>query len=301
MPTTSQHKEPLPYQSDLQSLGVMVPIRLSPLKVLPGRHPLGRSGNGLRFLRTRPFQQGEDNPRDVDKFSPPGDRQVIEWEEEAQASIMVLADVSASMALSAKSALRNAALLQITYSLWRAGDRVGTQFFNSGLHQVIRHANLKTQMERLAQVLATAPARGETDIASVLDQFLRQHRRHCPDVLFLVSDFVALEGPAVEPGRDWRSLLGQLRQNLIPVVITFEVPPDTRGMVKLWDPERRSRRLTWFSGGRVREINREERRRVDELTMKFRSAGLDYLVLSSQRQIYPQLARLARQRRGRKN
>ncbi len=104
MPITSPHKEPnqaLDSQS-LQALGVLMPIRLSPLKFLPGRHPLGRAGSGLRFLRTRLFQQGEDNPRDIDKFSPKEARQVIEWEEEAQASIMVLADVSASMALPAK-------------------------------------------------------------------------------------------------------------------------------------------------------------------------------------------------------
>lgn len=301
MLTVTRDKDPLPYQADLQALGVMVPIRLSPLKVLPGRHPLGRSGNGLRFLRTRPFLQGEDNPRDVDKFSPAEDRQVIEWEEEVQASITLLADVSASMALPVKAALRNAALLQITYSLWRAGDRVGTQFFNSRIHQVIRQANLKTQMETLATTLANLPAGGETDIATVLDQFLRQNVRSCPDILFLVSDFVTLEGPGIEPGHDWKAVLNRLRHNLIPVVITFEIPSSTRGMVKLWDAERQSRRLTWFSGDRVRQINNEEKQRVENLTQKFRSAGLDYLVLSGQRQIYPQLARLARQRRGRKN
>ena len=72
-------------------------------------------------------------------------------------------------------------------------------------------------------------------------------------------------------------------------------------MLKLWDPERQARRLAWFSSSRVKQINQEEKDRVAALTSKFRAAGLDYLVISSQREIYPQLAQLARQRRGRKN
>jgi uncharacterized protein (DUF58 family) len=285
----------------LQALGVLIPLRLSPLKFLPGRHPLGRAGGGLRFLRTRPFQAGEDNPRDIDKFSPPDDRQVIEWEEEVQASITLLADVSASMALPLKAALRNASLLQLTYSLWRAGDRVGTVFFSSTLHQEIRQANLKMQMERLSEALTGMVTPASTDIVSVLRTYLNQARRRHPDLLFLVSDFVSLTENDFELDTQWRPILNQLRHNLIPVIITFEIPAGIRGMMKLWDPERRTRSLTWFSPDRVGEVNREERERVASLTQHFRAAGLDYLVVSGQRQIYPQLAQLARQRRRRKN
>ena len=63
----------------LQSLGVLLPIRLSALSFFSGRHPLGRVGEGMRFLRTRPFESGQDNPRDIDKFSPPDEYRINEW------------------------------------------------------------------------------------------------------------------------------------------------------------------------------------------------------------------------------
>ncbi|NNE37377.1 MAG: hypothetical protein HKN08_03650, partial [Gammaproteobacteria bacterium] len=73
------------------------------------------------------------------------------------------------------------------------------------------------------------------------------------------------------------------------------------GMLKVWDPERKVRRLTWFSSSRIKKINREEQERVEKMINTFRSIGLDYLVISDQQQIYPQMAQLARIRRGRKN
>ncbi len=303
MLSTSLRKENRPdiNRHALQALGVLMPIRLSPLKFLPGRHPLGRAGSGLRFLRTRLFQQGEDNPRDIDKFSPKDARLVTEWEEEAQASIMVLADVSASMALPAKAALRNATLLQLTYSLWRAGDRIGTTFFSSALHKEIKAANLKMQMENLTEAMANLGVYPETDILTVLRRYLYQVSRKRPDLLFVVSDFVSMHEENLQLDSHWYPVLNQLRHNLIPVIITFEVSTGIRGMLKLWDPERRTRRLTWFSSDRINQVNQEERERVASLVQKFRAAGLDYLVISSQRDIYPQLAQLARQRRGRKN
>ena len=303
MLTTSPHKEtgPVKGRNALQALGVLMPIRLSPLKFLPGRHPLGRAGSGLRFLRTRLFLQGEDNPRDIDKFSPKEARQVIEWEEEAQASVMILADVSASMSLPTKAALRNTTILQLTYSLWRAGDRIGTIFFSSALHKEIRAANLKVQMEHLNRELANLDVYPETDILSVLRRYMNQSARNRPDLLFVISDFVSMQTESMQMDSHWYPVLNQLRNNLIPVIVTFEISMGIRGMLKLWDPERRTRRLTWFSSDRIKQVNQEEKERVDNLVQKFRAAGLDYLVISSQREIYPQLAQLARQRRGRKN
>jgi uncharacterized protein (DUF58 family) len=303
MLTTTQHKPepPVVDRDALLALGVLMPIKLSPLKFLPGRHPLGRAGSGLRFLRTRPFLQGEDNPRDIDKFSPKGDRQVIEWEEEAQASITILADISASMAIPFKSSLRNAAILQLTYSLWRAGDIVRTILFGSGLNQEIKAANLKNQMERLTACLSNIVVQDETDISSVLTKFMHKVNRNVPDIIFLVSDFVSFEKNRFHMDFNWQQVINRMQHNLVPVIVSFEVGSGIGGMLKVWDPERQSRRLTWFSSARVRKINQEERNRVDRLKNMFRAAGMDYLVINSQRDIYPQLAQLARIRRRRKN
>lgn len=298
-----QHKQ-IPSIIDRQSLhalGVLIPIQFHPVKVLPGRHPLGRAGDGMRLLRTRPYVAGEDNPKDIDKFSPANERRVVEWEDEAQASITLLADTSASMSASTKAALRNACLLQLTYSLWRAGDRVDTTFFDSSLRQQIRAANLKIQMERLAAALARQHATEMTDISSVLRLYLDRFRHHRSDLLFVLSDFVTTGTGKSDPETTWRPLLKQMRRNIVPVVISFEISRRSRGAIKLWDAERQSRRQTWLSSQRIQRINQEEKERVASLVSYFKSAGLDHMILSNQRQIYPQLAKLARMRRIRKH
>ena len=105
----------------------------------------------------------------------------------------------------------------------------------------------------------------------------------------------------IAPAADWRPILKQLHRNVVPVIVSFEVPKEMQGLVKLYDMERKRRQLTWFSQRRIGDVNREERERVANLIRSFRSAGLDYMLVSSQFQIYPQLARLARMRRQRKH
>ncbi len=288
-------------QQALHALGVLVPVRFNPVKIMPGRHPLGRAGDGMRLLRTRPYIAGEDNPRDIDKYSPADAPRVMEWEDEAQASIMLLADVSASMALPQKAALRNACLLQLTYSFWRAGDRVATTLFDNCLQERIRAVNLKMQMQRLIAALSEPRAASTTDINAVFRQYLDQVRHRHSDLLFVVSDFVKTDDSDIIPARDWRPILNQMQRNVVPVVVSFEVPEEMQGLVKLCDVERKRRRITWLSRPRISRVDREERERVKTLARSFRAAGLDYMVVSRQIQIYPQLARLARMRRQRKH
>ena len=287
-------------RESLHALGVLVPIHFHPVKVLPGRHPLGRAGDGMRLLRTRPYVPGEDNPRDIDKFSPPGDLQVMEWEDEAQASITLLVDRSASMASNLKAPIRNACVLQLLYSLWRAGDRVGMAFFDTRVREQVRAANLRAQMQQTITALQRPHPVAATDVSSALNTFVRQDRRRHSNLLFVISDFLTENGAAFSPETDWRDAINEIQQNIVPVIVSFQLPADTEGLIKLRDAERPSRRMAWFTRRRVQQINREERTRVASLIRHFRSAGLDCITLAHQREIYPQLARLARVRRRRK-
>ncbi len=284
----------------LHALGVLVPIRFHPVKVLPGRHPLGRAGDGMRLLRTRSYIPGEDNPRDIDKFSPPGDLQVMEWEDEAQASVTLLVDRSASMDSRLKAPLRNACVLQLIYSLWRAGDRVGLALFDTAVREQIRAANLRTQLQKTVAALRVPHPVAATDVSAALNTFVRQDRRRHSNLLFVVSDFQSADGRSVNPESDWRDAISEIQQNIVPVIVSFELSPQIEGVIKLADAERPTRRLAWFTRDRVRSVNRAERNRVASLTRHFHSAGLDCIAITHQRDIYPQLARLARVRRRRK-
>lgn len=284
----------------VHALGVLVPIQFHPVKVLPGRHPLGRPGDGMRLLRTRAYVPGEDNPRDIDKFSPPGDLQVLEWEDEAQASITLLVDTSASMKTELKAPLKCACVLQLIYSLWRAGDRVGLALFDAQLRREVRAANLRAQVAQTLAALRQPGSGPAKDISSVLNEFVRHDRRRHSNLLFVLSDFVMPDEREFQPEVEWRDAINEVQRNIVPVIISFELGDDIEGLVKLCDPQQSSRRMIRFTRDRVARINREERQRVAALAKKFRSAGLDCMRVANQRDIFSQLTRLARVRRQRK-
>lgn len=287
-------------RESLHALGVLVPIHFHPVRVLPGRHPLGRPGEGMRLLRTRAYVPGEDNPRDIDKFSPPGDLQVMEWEDEAQASTTLLVDRSASMASNLKAPIRNACVMQLLYSLWRAGDRVGLALFDTQVREQIRAANLRAQMQRSVKALRAPAGAPRTDVSGALNAFVRQDRRRHSNLLFVISDFLTGDDRDFDPEKDWRDAIKEIHQNIVPVVVSFRLSDSVEGLVKLRDAERPARRLAWFNRDRIRRINREELRRVKALVHRFRAVGLDSITLTDQRDIYPQLVHLARVRRRRK-
>ena len=285
----------------LHALGVLLPVRLAAVSFLSGRHPLGRAGDGMRFLRTRPFEPGQDNPRDIDKHSPPGEYRVNEWEAEAQASFMIYADVSASMQFSPKAALTNLTVLQLTYSLWRASDRVRTTLVNAAGREQIAKRNLKGQLEETMRLLGQTGLAAGVDALDLLGEHARQQRSTTDNLVFLVSDFCSTgAGAAASNTGSWQSLLRELRCDVVPVIISFELARRQRGSIRLWDAEQQRHRLTLLTPSRIAAINAKERERVAFLQRLFRRLGLDHLVLTDEHDVYPELARLARWRRRRR-
>jgi uncharacterized protein (DUF58 family) len=301
MPTNDEREEAILDKRRLQALGILLPIRLHALSFLPGRHPLGRAGDGMRFLRTRPYEPGQDNPRDIDKFSPPGELWINEWESEAQATIRVYGDVSSSMSFQPKAAVRNLALLQLTYSLWRSSDRVRTVLFSSDDREVIAEKNLKSQLEALTGRLSRNPLLPGEDAFDLLDRVSADAKTAREDLVFMVSDYCPVSMQARRKTlEEWRTMLRRMPCEVVQVIVSFELPPAGRGTIKLWDPERRKQRLTLLTPSRIDRINADESRRVAELEILFRSLGVDFLTLRRERDVYPGLARLARLRRRRR-
>ena len=285
----------------LQSLGVLLPIRLSALSFFSGRHPLGRAGEGMRFLRTRPFESGQDNPRDIDKFSLPGEYRINEWEAEAQAAVMIYADVSASMLFGSKAALLQLTLLQLTYSLWRASDQVRTTLYHEAKQQLIAKPNLRGQLEQLIVELNHGGLQVGRNAIDVLTEHASNRKGARDDLLFIVSDFCpATTDPAADDVHDWRAVMRALSCDVVPITISFELQAGQRGAIRLWDAERRQRRLTLLTSSRIAAINAAERARVEKLQALFRRLGVDHLVLRRELDVYPELARLARWRRKRR-
>jgi len=285
----------------LQAIGVLLPVRLKDLSFLPGRHPLGRAGEGMRFLRSRPFEPGEDNPRDIDKFSAEDDCWVNESESEVQASIYLLCDISASMAFPGKASVRNLALMQLTYSLWRASDRVRAIFYSKEGMEEYAERNLKNQLEKLGRRLANSTWQNGLDVTDALAAADISSRGKKNDIIFIISDFSPVSSAEDQFSiSHWRSMMRKIPGDLVPVIISFTLSNEVLGMCKFWDPERHQQRLTLLTPARIARINSMEKQRVVDLEGFFRKLGLDYLVLRQQRDVYPQLARLTGLRRRRK-
>lgn len=293
--------EPILDKRRLHALGVLLPLHLSALSFSSGRHPLGRAGDGMRFLRTRPFEPGRDNPRDIDKFSPPNELRINEWEAEAQASIELIADVSASMKFPPKSSLLNHTLLQLTYSLWRAGDRVTATLFNNEVETQIAQRNLRGQLDQLVKYLQKNDLCGGRDPLELLLQRNQSQVGKGADLVFLVSDFLLADDhseAATEVA--WRQTLKDSRYDIVPVIVSFRLNTQQRGSVRMWDAERNQQRFMLLTPSRLQRVNAEEQVRVARLERRFRRVGLDYLTVWQERDIYPALADLARWRRGRR-
>ncbi|MDH3554156.1 MAG: hypothetical protein OER22_16210, partial [Gammaproteobacteria bacterium] len=220
---TDDSAEPVLDKRRLQALGVLLPISLHALSFLPGRHPLGRAGDGMRFLRSRPYEPGHDNPRDIDKFSPADEYWVNEWEKEAQAVIRIYGDVSNSMNFEPHAAVRNLTLLQLTYSLWRASDRVRVVLFSSDETEEFVEPNLKSQLECLARALSAKPARPGKDAYDMLESVAMSARPVRDDLAFIVSDFCPVAmSDAGKSRQQWRDILRRLSFDVVPVLISFE-------------------------------------------------------------------------------
>jgi uncharacterized protein (DUF58 family) len=286
----------------LQALGVLLPIKLMSLTFLPGRHPLGRAGEGMRFLRSRPYEPGEDNPRNIDKFSPPDQLWVNEFEAEVRAQIVLLCDMSGSMAFTPKDNVRNLSLLQLTYSLWRASDSIRTVLYTQDEGEFYSERNLKTQMEKLSKRLGEHSWGEGLGPLDALRKYSLRSRGNSDDLIFLVSDFVRISDSMGHHGPQlWRSVLRRISGDFVPVIISFNLSTDIVGSVKLWDPERQKQRLTYLTPSRIEKINEREMQRVLKVESFFRSLGLDYLIIRNERDVYPQLAKLKGLRRRRKS
>lgn len=282
----------------LQALGILLPLRLTGISFFSGRHALGRAGDGMRFLRTRPFEAGQDNPRDIDKFSPPGELRINEWEAEAQATIQIVADVSASMQFAPKKSLLNLALLQLTYSLWRAGDRVKTTLVNSTSSETIQKRNLKSQLDQLILQLKSDALHSGRDMIDVLTERQQNVHGSNEDLIFVMSDFCGMcDEPADFDASRWQSLQRKSACDVVPVVISFGLAAGQRGSVRLWDGETNRHKMTLLTPSRIAAINAAEEQRVERLQQRFRGLGMSCVALRRAQDTYPEFASLAQWRR----
>lgn len=262
----------------------------------PGDHRSLFRGAGLEFEEVRPYRCG-DPVRTVDwkVTARTGELHVKRYEEERELPVVLVVDVSASMAFGTgvRSAMGTAAEAAAVLGLagLRSRDRVGMLLFSDRPESVVPPGREPGRLRRLLlELLAWRPTSRATDLAAALRATDRLLAR--PGLVFLLSD---LRDP---PGLE-RGLAAAGRHEVVAVEPRDPghrgLPPG--GLVELADPE--------TGGGGVVHPGRPETRarlraaaaeRDERVSALLRAAGADHLRLRTDRDPGSGLAAFLRRR-----
>lgn len=234
-------------------------------------------GRGIEFLEVREYVEGDDL-RDVDwnVTARTGEPFVKTFCEERELTVVVLLDVSASMAFGSGETTRSALAAEIcavlTFAAAGSQDRVGLTAFSDRIEshtpprRGVRHA-----MRVVRDILSLEPGDRKTDIAGAIDHLAAT----CPKraVVFLVSDF---RGSGYE-----RNLRAAARRHDL-VAVNLREPREESlgksGLLRLRDPE--TGRLYLADSGSAaarRRFEDQARLRREALQRLLRRCGADYL------------------------
>jgi uncharacterized protein (DUF58 family) len=260
---------------------------------LAGGYRSAFRGGGIEFEESRPYAPGDDvRAIDWNALARTGHTYVKHYREERDQTLLLLLDVSASMAFGsagpAKGALaaRSAALLAAAAAY--AGDRVALWTFDQTLRTEIEPGRGEAHGLRVLRALieAAEPGTGGTALAPLLARVRERVTKRA--IVFLLSDLrdEALFAGDAE-GRRLRASLAALARRH-DLVAGFVVDPRERtlppaGTLRVADPETPGRSLLLRSGSRrARQrygVAAHLRERL--LERRLRADGADWLVLRS--------------------
>jgi uncharacterized protein (DUF58 family) len=287
-----------PTRARTEGLELTVLRRLDGL--LAGDHAGLLPGHGMERGEARPYVAGDD-PRHIDwaVTARTGDPHVRDMIADHELELWLVFDRSSSMAFgtgrSSKHELAWAAAGAFAMLAGRGGNRVGAVVCGTGGRALAPRAG----RDHVAVVLAAlreGAGDGEVgDLAAALERTRRSATRR--GMIIVVSDF--LDRPAWE--RPLRALAH--RHDVIAVEVSDPRErslPDV-GLIAVADPETGRRRLVDTGHRSIREgFGDLARRRRAELAARLAGAGVDHLVLSTERDWVLDLVRFVSGRRARR-
>jgi uncharacterized protein (DUF58 family) len=250
-------------------------------------------GRGIEFSQVREYQPGDDiRTIDWNVTARSGAPHVKEFVEERDLTIMVMIDVSASMAFGSldrrKCDIAAELAAVFAFSAVENSDRIGLLLFSESVRSYVapRRGRLHAQVAVRTAIGSAGMCSGRADLSQAALYLERVHPRR--SVVVLISDFLDL---------DFEKTLRRLneRHDLVAVAVTDpreeRFPPG--GMVRLVDVENGERRLVDSSAV---DLARRATLRRDQLAFRFQRAGVDHLDLSTAVPYDRQLLRFFKQR-----
>ncbi|MEW6439681.1 MAG: DUF58 domain-containing protein [bacterium] len=235
-------------------------------------------GSGYEFWGLREIEPG-DSAKNIDwkATARTGQYYVREFLAESYFNLMILYDISRSMAFGRKELLQANVAASLAYSAIAANNGCGLITFADTVHDYIPP---RMGMGHFLQILLTLVRSGPVDCAGTrLGPPLTKLVNEVPESLtFILSDFLY---PWDCPFHFQRTLHGTNKHEVKALQILeeaeAELPAGSSGMILLRDPENRDELL--LDLGAWREYNRERRERLGGLRDQMMRAGIDHLVL----------------------
>ncbi len=267
--------------------------------VLAGEYHSVFKGRGMEFDEVRAYQPGDDiRTIDWNVTARTGHPYVKRYVEEREITVFFLVDLSASGAFGSLGKFKNEIAAEfcalLAFSAVKNNDKVGLIVFTDVIELFIPPAKGTSHVLRLIRELLYfnrgKRQRTGTDIKLALDFLGRvQHKR---GVVFLVSDFL---------DKDFEKPLGVLarRHDLIAVSILDpreHTLPDV-GLLEIQDAETGTTELVDTGSKEVRaRYEQIARERIERLQSLFRSTGVDYVQLLTDRDYVLDLVKFFRKR-----
>ena len=237
-------------------------------------------GLGMEFAEVRPYQPGDDvRTLDWNVTARMGSPFVKKYVEERDLNIFLVIDVSGSLSFGSRAILKRELAAEIaallSFAALRNQDRVGAALVSDRLELFLEPKRRRTHVLRLVREILDRPAHGGTDLESGLSAVLATLKRR--SVLFVISDF--LDAPCTRALKS-----AAARHDLIVVEIVDprdqEIP--SAGPVVIRDAE--TGEIGLAGGGKNARRHAERRKQErEELTRLTRRAGVDHLLLRTDR------------------
>jgi uncharacterized protein (DUF58 family) len=258
------------------------------------------TGHGLDLAEVREYQP-EDDVRYMDwnvtaRMNEPYVRQYLE---DREITVWLLLDLSPSVDFGTARMLKRHIVIDFAVVVGRImtrhGNKVGAITFSGQIDQVIAPRGGHVQVLRLVHQLIRPDRKvtpGSTDLGAVLDKAGQSLRRR--SLVFLVSDFISAPG--------WEAALGRLSRRHEVLAVWLRDPreediPDI-GPVVFEDAETGEQVYVETNNrafrDRFRSLVRERRLRTERA---FARCGVDVLHLSTDGDIFHDIARFAAVRR----
>ena len=266
--------------------------------IFAGQYHSAFKGRGMAFSEVREYQFGDD-VRDIDwnvtaRFHKPF---VKVFEEERELTVMLMVDVSASLAFGSECQEKREMVTEIAatiaFSAIQNNDKIGVIFFSDHIEKFIPPKKGRRHILYIIRTLLDFHAEStRTDIAQAVETLTRMQKRRC--TAFLLSDFYQ-QKPFV------KELQICNRKHDVVAIQVYDRRdnelPDI-GLMRVADAETGHEQYLDTSSRRVRTAYHERwQSRQDDLRDTFARSGVDSVSVSTADDYVRQLLMLFKQRR----